>query len=63
MLTTFLFHYFTGTVTGEIIITAEEVRDSKFSLHMQLSASKLDKKDLFGKVSSLYSQFDTIVRI
>ena len=30
---------------------AEEVQDSKFTVHMQLSASKLDKKDFFGKVS------------
>ena len=32
---------------------AEEVQDSKFTVHMQLSASKLDKKDFFGKVSHL----------
>ena len=32
---------------------AEEVQESKSVIQMRLSASKLDKKDLFGKVSSL----------
>jgi hypothetical protein len=32
------------------MIVAEEVQDSKFTIHMQLAASKLDKKDFFGKV-------------
>ena len=40
-----------GDPRGQITILAEEVQDSKFTIHMQLSASKLDKKDLFGKVS------------
>ena len=40
-----------GEARGQITILAEEVQDSKFTIHMQLSASKLDKKDLFGKVN------------
>ena len=39
-----------GEVRGQIIVQAEEVQESKFTVQMQLSASKLDKKDLFGKV-------------
>ena len=35
---------------------AEEVQDSKYTLAIQLSASKLDKKDLFGKVFSFSAQ-------
>lgn len=41
-----------GASRGQIIIVAEEVQDSKFTIHMQLEASKLDKKDFFGKVRS-----------
>ena len=40
-----------GAARGQIIIQTEEVQESKFTVQMQLSASKLDKKDLFGKVS------------
>ena len=39
-----------GAARGKITIQAEEVGDSKFTIQMQLSASKLDKKDFFGKV-------------
>jgi len=39
-----------GASRGQIMIQAEEVQDSKYNIHMQLSASKLDKKDFFGKV-------------
>lgn len=39
-----------GATRGQISIVAEEVQDSKFTIHMQLAASKLDKKDFFGKV-------------
>ena len=45
--------YCTGSSRGKIRIQAEEVQDSKFTMHMELSASKLDKKDLFGKVNIL----------
>lgn len=31
---------------------AEELQDNKFDIHFELSASKLEKKDLFGKVCS-----------
>ena len=33
-----------------ISIVAEELEDSKYDITMQLSATKLDKKDFFGKV-------------
>lgn len=46
------FHSFKGEPRGSISITAEEVQDSKFEVKMQLSGSKLDKKDFFGKVSN-----------
>ena len=39
-----------GASRGEIVIVAEEVQDSKYTISMQLSASHLDKKDFFGKV-------------
>lgn len=39
-----------GASRGEIVILAEEVQDSKYTISMQLSASHLDKKDFFGKV-------------
>jgi hypothetical protein len=32
-------------------LQTEELADSKFNIAMHLSASKLDKKDFFGKVS------------
>ena len=35
---------------GEIVVLAEEVMDSKYTISMQLSAGHLDKKDFFGKV-------------
>ena len=35
---------------GEIVVLAEEVMDSKYTISMQLSAAHLDKKDFFGKV-------------
>lgn len=38
-----------GEVRGQIILQAEEVQESKSVIQMRLSASKLDKKDLFGK--------------
>ena len=44
---------YSGEIRGQIIVQAEEVQDSKFVVQMQLSASKLDKKDLFGKVSKV----------
>ena len=40
-----------GAPRGKIRLQTEEVADSKFSIIQQLSASKLDKKDFFGKVS------------
>ena len=43
-------HYASGAPRGKIRLQTEEVADSKFSIGMQLSASKLDKKDFFGKV-------------
>lgn len=50
-----------GASRGQIIILAEEVQDSKFTIHMQLSATKLDKKDLFGKVrESEEAMLDTV---
>ena len=39
-----------GASRGEIVIVAEEVMDSKYTISLQLSASHLDKKDFFGKV-------------
>ena len=42
-----------GAPRGKIKLQTEEVADSKFSIALQLSASKLDKKDFFGKVSKL----------
>ena len=41
-----------GASRGEIVIVAEEVQDSKYSISMQLSAGHLDKKDFFGKVDT-----------
>ena len=38
---------------GKIHLMAEELQDNKFDVHIQLSASKLDKKDFFGKVGIL----------
>ena len=35
---------------GKIHFVAEELQDNKFDIHFELSASKLEKKDLFGKV-------------
>ena len=43
---------FSGTPRGQINVLAEEVQDSKFTVTMQLAASKLDKKDFFGKVGN-----------
>ena len=42
---------FTGASRGKITLQTEEVADSKFNIAMRLSATKLDKKDFFGKVS------------
>ena len=39
-----------GHPAGTITVQAEEIQDSKFILDFQLSATKLEKKDLFGKV-------------
>ena len=36
---------------GKLTVEAEEVQDSKYTITMQLSAAKVDKKDFFGKVS------------
>lgn len=44
----------TGASRGEIVILAEEVQDSKYTIQMQLSAGHLDKKDFFGKVLYVY---------
>lgn len=44
------YHVHVGKPRGNIIIGAEEIEDSKFEVTLQLSASKLDKKDFFGKV-------------
>ena len=52
---TFLFFPSPGASRGEIVIVAEEVQDSKYTIAMQLSASHLDKKDFFGKVDSIVS--------
>eukprot|EP00731_Ephydatia_muelleri_P028931 Em0020g575a len=38
-----------GNPAGKITIQAEEVQDSKFVVAFELSATKLEKKDLFGK--------------
>ncbi|KAL5473586.1 hypothetical protein EMCRGX_G028088 [Ephydatia muelleri] len=38
-----------GHPAGTITVQAEEIQDSKFILDFQLSATKLEKKDLFGK--------------
>ncbi|KAL5473555.1 hypothetical protein EMCRGX_G028048 [Ephydatia muelleri] len=38
-----------GAPSGKITIQAEEVQDSKFLLNFELSATKLEKKDFFGK--------------
>ena len=40
-----------GKPAGIITIHSEEVRNSNFIVDFQLSATKLDKKDVFGKVS------------
>ena len=40
-----------GNPAGTITIQAEEVRNSEFVVYFELSATKLEKKDLFGKVS------------
>lgn len=42
-----------GTPRGQIYMTAEEMQDSKFNIQLQFSASNLDKKDFFGKVSGM----------
>lgn len=38
---------------GKIHLMAEELQDNKFDIHFELSASKLEKKDLFGKVCNV----------
>ncbi|KAL5473575.1 hypothetical protein EMCRGX_G028072 [Ephydatia muelleri] len=38
-----------GNPAGKITIQAEEVQDSKFVVDFELSATKLEKKDFFGK--------------
>ena len=43
-------HTHTGNSRGKIVIRVEEVQDSKFNIEMHLTATKLDKKDFFGKV-------------
>lgn len=43
-------HVNAGAPRGKIRLQTEEVPDSKYSISLQLSATKLDKKDLFGKV-------------
>ena len=45
------FTIFTGASRGKITLQTEEVADSKFNIALRLSATKLDKKDFFGKVS------------
>ena len=45
-----LYSFFPGSQRGTICIVAEELEDSKYDITMQLSATKLDKKDFFGKV-------------
>ena len=37
---------------GKIHFIAEELQDNKFVIHFELSASQLEKKDLFGKVDN-----------
>lgn len=44
--------YAPGESRGRIILQTEEVADSKYTISFQLSATKLDKKDFFGKVSA-----------
>ena len=39
---------------GMIHLIAEELQDNKFDIHFELSASKLEKKDLFGKVCNVW---------
>ena len=39
-----------GNPSGKITIQVEEVQESKFVVDIELSAAKLEKKDLFGKV-------------
>ena len=43
-------YLFSGEPRGNISIIAEEIEDTKFEVTLQLSGSKLDKKDFFGKV-------------
>ena len=50
-----------GASRGEIVILAEEVQDSKYTIAMQLSASHLDKKDFFGKVDCKFSNYKCYV--
>ncbi|KAL5473572.1 hypothetical protein EMCRGX_G028068 [Ephydatia muelleri] len=38
-----------GNPAGKITLQAEEVQDSKFIVNFELSATKLEKKDFFGK--------------
>lgn len=38
---------------GKIHLMAEELQDNKFDIHFELAASKLEKKDLFGKVCNI----------
>ena len=50
-----------GQVRGQIIVQPEEVQESKFTVQMQLSASKLDKKDLFGKVYMVLISVNSLI--
>ena len=45
-----IYYLFSGEPRGNISIIAEEIEDTKFEVTLQLSGSKLDKKDFFGKV-------------
>ena len=41
-----------GAPRGKIRLLTEEVADSKITIGLNISATKLDKKDFFGKVRS-----------
>ena len=54
LMLTYVFNTCTGKPggRGKIHLMAEELQDNKFDIYFELSASKLEKKDLFGKVCS-----------
>ena len=51
LLFNYILQHSLGASRGKIKLQTEEIADSKYTIGLHLSATKLDKKDFFGKVS------------